>query len=117
MPAVGPGLVVGQLVARLEANPVRALIMGMAAEVERVVGAEDVRLLRLGLGMRRRLPADLEAAERLEPLLVIGVKPVVGEPNRLHRWRRRRYIGEEIEQAAAGLMSIRGRLNLLHGRH
>ena len=83
MPAVGPGLVIGQFVAwRVEAHAVRAFIVGVAAEIQRVVGAEDVGGVRLGF--RRRLPARLEAAERLESFFYVDVKPVVGEPDRFH---------------------------------
>ena len=95
------GFVVGQPVAgrTVIAGLVRALVMGVAAEVQRVVGAEDIRLARLRV--RRRLPARLEAAQRLEPLLVVDVETVVGESDRLHRRFRRGHVGEEVEQAAA----------------
>ena len=87
--------------------------MSVAAEIQGVVGAENVRLLRLGM---RRLLARLEAAERLVTLLLVDVKPVVGKADRLHRRLRRGHIGEEVEQAAHWLPSIRGVLRRLDGR-
>src|SRR5829696_2788793 len=99
MPAVGRGLVVDESVPRrrLEfgTSLVGAFEVGVAADVQRVVGAEDVRL---GARRPRFLLARSETAERLEALLLVGVKAVVSEADRFHRWRRRRHIGEKFVQ-------------------
>src|SRR5262245_28393431 len=107
MPSIGPewerlGFIVDHAVPggpiRVVVVVVRALVMRMAAEVQRIVGVENVRLAYLR--WRFGLVTGLEAAERLEQLLVVYVKAVVCEADRLHRRLRHRHVGKEVEHAA-----------------
>ncbi len=84
---------------------IRAFVMSMAAEVQRIVGARE----HPACASRPAAPAPRAArsGQRLESLLVIDVKAVVGEPDRLDRWLRRWHIGEEVEQAATLLRADR----------